>query len=68
MNVRMPVLDGIGASEDIIEYDADATTVICSGNRQDEKLKAAVAAGAVDYLTKPFQRAGFLEVVTSHLK
>ncbi|MFC7059216.1 response regulator [Halovenus salina] len=64
MNVRMPVLDGIDATEEIVAYDPDATVVICSGNRQEEKMRAAVEAGAADYLTKPFQRDGFLNAVT----
>lgn len=68
MNIRMPVLDGIEATEEIVAYDADATVVICSGNRQEEKMKAALEAGAVDYLTKPFQREGFLEAVTGPLQ
>lgn len=56
MNVRMPILDGIGATEQIIEHDPDATVIMCTGNRQEAKMQEAVKAGATDYITKPFQR------------
>lgn len=68
MNIRMPVLDGISATEDIVAADPDATVVICSGIRQEEKMKAVVAAGASDYVTKPFQREQFLSAITEHLE
>jgi two-component system chemotaxis response regulator CheY len=63
MNIRMPILDGIEATEQIIEYDPDATVVMCTGNRQQAKMKEAVEAGASDYITKPFQRGQFISAV-----
>jgi two-component system chemotaxis response regulator CheY len=68
MNIRMPVLDGIGATEEITSYDPGAAVVICSGNRQEAKMKEAVEAGAADYVTKPFQQASFLKAVTDSLE
>ncbi|MFC7072466.1 response regulator [Halovenus rubra] len=65
MNIRMPVLDGISVTEKIMAYDPDAAIVICSGNAQEEKIIEAKQAGAVDYITKPFQRDSFLQAVTA---
>lgn len=67
MNIRMPVRDGIEATEKIIADDPDATVVVCSGNRQQKKMKEAVAAGAEDYITKPFQRDQFVSAVLDPL-
>ena len=63
MNIRMPILDGIEATDEITDRDPDATVVICSGNQQEEKMKAAIRAGASDYVTKPFQREGLLTAI-----
>lgn len=68
MNIRMPILDGIGATEEIIEYDPDATVVICTGNRQQAKMQKAVEIGASDYITKPFQRGQFVKAVIGALE
>jgi len=67
MNIRMPILDGIGATEQIIESDPDATVIICSGNRQEAKMKEAIDAGAADYVTKPFQKPALLESIRQAL-
>jgi two-component system chemotaxis response regulator CheY len=67
MNIRMPVRDGIEATEEIVAHDPNAAVVICSGNRQEEKMKAAVTAGAEDYITKPFQRDQFVSAVLDPL-
>jgi two-component system chemotaxis response regulator CheY len=67
MNVRMPIMEGIEATEEIIEYDSDATVIICTGVRQQAKMKAAVRAGAEDYVTKPFQRDSFLAALQDAL-
>ena len=68
MNVRMPILDGIAATEDITELDPDARIIICSGIRQEAKMKEAIQAGAFDYVTKPFQRTHFLAAIDEALQ
>lgn len=67
MNVRMPVLDGIGATEQILAEDPDATVVICTGSHQEAKMREAAAAGAEDYVTKPFQRDAFVSALKDAL-
>jgi two-component system chemotaxis response regulator CheY len=63
MNIRMPIQDGISATDDITDYDPDATVIICSGNRQEAKMREAIEAGASDYVTKPFQKEALLDVI-----
>lgn len=67
MNVRMPIMDGVEATDQITDYDPDATVVMCTGSRQEAKMKEAVQAGAEDYITKPFQREYFLSAIQDAL-
>lgn len=67
MNIRMPILDGIEATEEILSEDPDATVVVCTGIKQEEKMKAALAAGATTYITKPFQRENFVAALVAKL-
>lgn len=54
MDINMPNLDGIKASEQISLKNPDAAVVIVSIQGEKEYLRKAMAAGARDYLVKPF--------------
>lgn len=54
MDVNMPRLDGIKASEIITERNPNSSIVIVSIQGEKEYLRKAMAAGARDYLVKPF--------------
>lgn len=54
MDINMPRLDGIKASEIITMKNPDAAIVIVSIQGEKEYLRKAMAAGARDYLVKPF--------------
>jgi len=54
MDVNMPRLDGIRASEMITVNNPDSAIVIVSIQGEQEYLRKAMAAGARDYLVKPF--------------
>ena len=54
MDVNMPRLDGIRASEMITMKNPEAAIVIVSIQGEKEYLRKAMAAGARDYLVKPF--------------
>jgi pilus assembly protein CpaE len=54
MDVNMPRLDGIRASEMITERNPSSSIVIVSIQGEKEYLRKAMAAGARDYLVKPF--------------
>jgi pilus assembly protein CpaE len=54
MDINMPVMDGIRATEEITMSVPESTVVIMSVQGEQEYIKKAMAAGARDYLNKPF--------------
>jgi two-component system chemotaxis response regulator CheY len=63
MDVVMPIRDGIEATEKIKTDDPEARVVMCTSVGQEEKMRAAVEAGADGYITKPFQKPNVLEAI-----
>jgi two-component system chemotaxis response regulator CheY len=63
MDVVMPIRDGIEATTAIKEADPGARVVMCTSVGQEEKMRAAVEAGADGYITKPFQKPNVLEAI-----
>lgn len=55
MDLTMPEMDGITAVRKIIQFDSKAIIIMCSAMGQMEKVKAAIIAGARDFLVKPLQ-------------
>lgn len=54
MDINMPVKDGIRATEEISLNIPESTVIIISVQNEQEYMKKAMAAGARDYLDKPF--------------
>ncbi|NPV27633.1 MAG: response regulator [Firmicutes bacterium] len=54
MDINMPVLDGIGATEIISLRVPTASIIVISVQGEQEYLKKAMMAGAREYLIKPF--------------
>jgi len=54
MDINMPGLDGISATEKITESVPQTAVIIISIQGEHEYLRKAMAAGASDYLIKPF--------------
>lgn len=65
MDIVMPIRDGIEATAEITESDPNATVIMCTSVGQEEKMKAAVKAGAQSYITKPFQKPNVLSAIQS---
>lgn len=57
MDISMPEMDGIEATEKIIEKDPKAKIIICSALGQKRKIIESVKAGAKDFILKPFDKA-----------
>lgn len=53
MDINMPVMDGIEATENISLANPDLAVIIISIQGEQEYLKKAMVAGARDYLVKP---------------
>jgi DNA-binding response OmpR family regulator len=54
LDLTMPIMDGFAACKLIREAHPTVPIVIVSGHNDEESVRAAFAAGATDYLTKPF--------------
>jgi len=67
MDIVMPHMDGIVAASNIMKKHPDAKIIMCTSVGQDEKVKAAIKAGARGYITKPFQGPSVLAEVESLL-
>jgi DNA-binding NarL/FixJ family response regulator len=52
MDISMPGMDGIEATEKLVEMDAHVRVVMLTSYSEREKITQALAAGAVSYLTK----------------
>jgi len=56
MDIQMPVMDGIRATREIRQFDAEVPIVALSANAFAEDIDEARAAGMNDFITKPVQR------------
>jgi len=63
MDIIMPEMNGIDAVRKIIDSDAQAKIVMCSALGQQALVQEAIAAGAKDFLIKPFNAARVVEVI-----
>ncbi len=63
MDINMPGMDGIAASEAISNKMPDTAIVIISIQGEPEYLRKAMAAGARDYLVKPFSSNDLAETI-----
>ena len=62
MDIVMEEMDGIQAIKEIKNYDPDALIVVISALGASEDMKAAMEAGADEYLWKPFTVKNISEV------
>ena len=67
MDIVMPIRDGIEATAAIKQGDPDANVIMCTSIGQEEKMKAAIKAGADGYITKPFQKPSVMEAIETVL-
>ena len=63
MDITMPEMDGITALRAIRELNPEATVLVCTAMSQKNLVIEAMAAGAKDFLLKPYQRDRVLESV-----
>ncbi|MFX4260591.1 AAA family ATPase [Pelotomaculum propionicicum] len=63
MDINMPGMDGIMATEAIFNSEPDTAIIIISIQGEPEYLKKAMAAGARDYLVKPLSSNELSETI-----
>lgn len=67
MDIVMPVMDGIAALREIIQFDPQARVVMVSALGQEALIAESIESGAKDFIVKPFQASRVLKVVQSVL-
>lgn len=55
LDVRLPGMDGVQTLEEIKRLQPDAIVVMMSGYPVEEEIKRAMALGAQDFISKPFE-------------
>jgi len=68
MDIVMPELDGIEATREILTRTPGAIIVMCSALGQEALVIESIAAGAKDFIVKPFTPDKVLKVVDNVLK
>lgn len=67
MDIVMPQMDGIEATRQILANTPAANVVMCSALGQEALVIESIAAGAKDFIVKPFSAEKVLKVVESVL-
>ncbi len=67
LDIVMPVKDGIEAVKGIISEDPQADIIIVSSVGTQAQLKAAIEAGAKDFIQKPVNVAQVQTIIEKHL-
>ena len=68
MDIVMPELDGIEATREILNRAPQAVIVMCSALGQEALVIESIAAGAKDFIVKPFTPEKVLRVMDNVLK
>ena len=68
LDIVMPELDGIEATREILGRNPSAVVVMCSALGQEALVIESIAAGAKDFIVKPFTPEKVLRVVDNVMK
>ena len=68
MDIQMPVLDGIKATEVIRSKDTTTPIIALTANAFQSDKKRCLAAGMNDFTTKPFNREKVSELISKYTK
>ena len=65
LDIIMPIKDGITAVKEIIAEDSTAQIIIVSSVGTQQQLKAAIEAGAKDFIQKPINEEQIKSIVST---
>lgn len=68
LDIVMPVKDGNTAIREIKEFDSHAEIIIVSSVGTQAQLKAAISAGAKDFVQKPFTTKQIHSIISSRFE
>jgi len=68
MDIVMPVMDGIEATKEILKINPSAKIVMVSALGQEPLVIESIAAGARDFIVKPFSPEKVLKVLDQVIK
>ena len=68
LDIVMPVKDCNDAIHEIMEFDSSATIIIVSSVGTQSQLKAALEAGAKDFIQKPIDEKQVSVILTKHFE
>jgi two-component system aerobic respiration control protein ArcA len=70
LDVNLPWVDGIELCQMIKSHQVLASTpvILISGRKNTDDIQRGIAAGAADYITKPFDVDFLLDAVSKHIK
>ena len=68
MDITMPVLSGIEALKQIIEFDNHAKIIMVTAAGQKNNIVNAFKCGAAEYLTKPYEAEHIMKIVEKILE
>ncbi|MGI9474905.1 MAG: response regulator [Rubripirellula sp.] len=60
LDIVMPKMDGVSALKLLMEEHPQARVVMVSAVNQRDKLAECIQTGAIDFIVKPFEKAGLL--------
>lgn len=68
LDIVMPIKDGNAAIREIVSFDKDADIIIASSVGTQSQLKAAIEAGASDFIQKPLNADQIHHIIASRFE
>ena len=63
LDITMPVMDGLEALKEIMDFDPDAKVAMVTAMGQQQVIMEAIKTGAKDFVVKPFDGARIQEAL-----
>lgn len=63
LDITMPVLDGLGTLEKIMQLNSEAKVIMVTAAGQKSKMVEAIKLGAAEFIQKPFEPEQILAII-----